>query len=104
MTIFSMFPKLPSDIRALLGKEVEIGNWDCHSCGGPFFVCYLERPDRLGVRCAQCSHHARSIGIHDPKLLQLAAEALWGHTISQHEEKLGHWVFDEWFNRNGPPH
>jgi hypothetical protein len=52
MTIEHLFPRLSRAARDLLGKEVEVGNWDCDACGCPFFVFYLVRPQCLQARCA----------------------------------------------------
>jgi hypothetical protein len=95
MSVETLFRKLNGDVRELLGKEVEWGNWDCDACGCPFFVFYLLRPQQLQARCAQCGTKAGSpIHVSNPRLQQRASEALWDRAVHEHEQKLGHWWGD----------
>lgn len=94
MTIKHLF-SLSDEARYLLGREVDL--YECSECGCPISAFYVERPGRLGIRCAQCGAKHRSVDVDEPWLAEVAAEDRWDRAIGEYEKTFGRWWFDMWF-------
>jgi hypothetical protein len=68
-----LFAGLSEEVRYLLGREIDL--YECTECFCPISVFYVERPGRLGVRCAACGVKEHSVRADDPRLIKVAGEA-----------------------------
>jgi hypothetical protein len=86
--------KLSDSVRYLLGKEVDL--YECSECCCPLSAFYVERPGRLGVRCAACGAKHRSVAVDEPWLAEVAAEDRFERAIDEYEKRFGRWWFEKW--------